>query len=190
VRRDLVRCFRSDGGDEDATDDSERLLADMRTVFGDAEALQTVTLARALCALEEAPWGDRWGELIDSGRTDTVGRRIGLLLKPFRGLGVVSENVLVNGKQHKGYRREVLEEAWTRYCPDRSVPPQEASESAPVPPPQVQPVQSVQTQAPRGFQHEKQPVHKEVLDGSENERKLLQDRGLDALDAYKPERGQ
>ena len=43
-----------------------RLLADLRTVFGDADALSTEALLIALHKLDDAPWGDIKGKPLDS----------------------------------------------------------------------------------------------------------------------------
>jgi len=99
---------------EDATaDDAEsslglRLLADLRAVFGDATALHTKTVLDRLHALEDAPWGDLFGRQITS---HDLSKR----LKPY---GVAPTDVREPGSPNrKGYRRDTLYEAWSRYLP-------------------------------------------------------------------------
>jgi hypothetical protein len=99
---------------DDATaDDAEsslglRLLADLRTVFGDATALYTKTLLVRLVDLEDAPWGDLFGRQITS---HDLSKR----LKPY---GVAPTDVREpNDSSRKGYRRDTLYEAWSRYLP-------------------------------------------------------------------------
>ena len=84
-----------------------RLLADLRTVFGDAEAMHTETIIRDLIGLDEAPWGDLYGKPLDA-------RRLARLLA---GYEITSTTVKVDGHALKGYRREALWDAWTRYLP-------------------------------------------------------------------------
>ncbi len=45
-----------------------RLLADLRTVFGDQDAMSTDAILKALCDLDEAPWGDLRGRPLDPRR--------------------------------------------------------------------------------------------------------------------------
>ena len=84
-----------------------RLLSDLRTVFGDRDSLWTVEIIVLLINLEESPWGDLKGKPIDS-------RRLSNLLKPY---GVVSKQVRIGEQNQRGYTRESLWDAWTRYLP-------------------------------------------------------------------------
>ncbi|GAA2134553.1 DUF3631 domain-containing protein [Actinomadura napierensis] len=93
-----------------------RLLADLRTVFADAdhpEGLHGAVILERLHAMEEAPWADWYGQPLNA-------RNLAKLLKPY---GVTSTDVKVGGKGLKGYRREHLADAWSRYLPA----PQEGS---------------------------------------------------------------
>src|SRR5262245_52982357 len=84
-----------------------KLLADLRTVFGDMEHLPTALILKALCALDEAPWNDIKGKpLNDRG-----------LAKRLRQYGVKSKNVVVGATRPKGYSRADLHDAWVRYLP-------------------------------------------------------------------------
>jgi hypothetical protein len=96
---------------DDDTDTSlgARLLADLRDVFGDADALHTETIREALHKISEAPWADYFGRLVNA-------RDMAKLLKPY---GVTSADVKIGGINRKGYRREHLHDAWTRYLPPR-----------------------------------------------------------------------
>ncbi|MEU4823105.1 DUF3631 domain-containing protein [Actinomadura sp. NPDC023710] len=82
-----------------------RLLADLRQVFGDAEALHGATILDALCKLDESPWADWYGRPFNA-------RDLAKMLKPF---GVASLDVKEGGINRKGYRREHLYDAWSRY---------------------------------------------------------------------------
>jgi hypothetical protein len=93
-----------------------RLLADLRTIFGAAPTLHTVTILERLCnpvnyGLDaDAPWGDMYGKpLSDRGLASTLRR-----------YGVSSEKVKIGGQSLQGYRSEKLWDAWTRYLPARS----------------------------------------------------------------------
>ena len=85
----------------------ERLLADLRVVFGVAEALHGVTILDRLHKIDEAPWSDWYGHPLNQ-------RDLARLIKPY---GVASVDVKVDGVNRKGYRREHLYDAWTRYLP-------------------------------------------------------------------------
>ena len=95
-----------------AEDDSDttlgaRLLADLRDVFGDRDAMHGETILGALHGIPEAPWGDYFGRPMNA-------RDMAKLLKPY---GVSSTDVKVDGVNRKGYRREHLHDSWTRYLP-------------------------------------------------------------------------
>jgi hypothetical protein len=94
---------------DDDTDTSlgARLLADLRDVFGDADALHTKTIRDALHKISEAPWADYFGRRVNA-------RDMAKLLKPY---GVTSTDVKIGGINRKGYRREHLHDAWRRYLP-------------------------------------------------------------------------
>jgi curved DNA-binding protein CbpA len=83
----------------------ERLLADLRDVFGDADAMHGDAILAGLLKISEAPWGDYYGKPLNA-------RGLARLLKPY---GVASVQVRVGGEGRKGYRRDHLHDAWTRY---------------------------------------------------------------------------
>jgi Protein of unknown function (DUF3631) len=84
-----------------------RLLADLKAVFGDAKALHTRTILDHLYNLEEAPWKDLFGKPLDSYG---LSRR----LKPY-GIRPTDVRETGDGPNLKGYKREDLHDAWTRY---------------------------------------------------------------------------
>lgn len=84
-----------------------RLLADLRQVFGERDALATDSILEGLTKLEESPWGDLKGKPID-------GRRLASYLRSY---GVTSKTVRVEGRVARGYTREDLWDPWTRYLP-------------------------------------------------------------------------
>lgn len=84
-----------------------RLLGDVRTAFACHESMLTSELLGALNAMDEAPWGNLKGRELD-------GRRLANFLTQY---GIRSRSVRssVSGKAAKGYRRDDLFDAWTRY---------------------------------------------------------------------------
>ncbi|MFG1855010.1 DUF3631 domain-containing protein [Actinomadura geliboluensis] len=105
----------TNAADEDTTV-GVRLLADLREVFGDAEALHGATILDALCKLDESPWADWYGRPLNA-------RDLAKMLAPY---GVKSRDVKEGGINRKGYRREHLYDAWSRYLR----PEQEGSATA------------------------------------------------------------
>ena len=89
-----------------------RLLADLRTVFGDRAQMSTTDILAGLMRIDEAPWADLKGKpLNDRG----LSRRL-------RQYGVKSGNIRVDGGTAlggilKGYKATDLNEAWSRYLP-------------------------------------------------------------------------
>jgi hypothetical protein len=82
-----------------------RLLADLREVFGDRDAMSTADILKRLNELDEAPWGDLYGKPMQP-------RTLARMLKRY---SVTSTDVKVDNQTRKGYRREELWDAWTRY---------------------------------------------------------------------------
>jgi hypothetical protein len=93
--------------DETDTSMGARLLADLRDVFGGADAMHGEVILDALHKISEAPWGDYYGRLLNA-------RDMAKLLKPY---GVASVDVKIDGVNRKGYRRDHLADPWTRYLP-------------------------------------------------------------------------
>ena len=84
-----------------------KLLADLRLVFGDEHIMSTDQIIKGLCAIEEAPWADLKGRPIDS-------RRLATYLRPY---GVASKVVRTGTTTARGYCRDDLADAWSRYLP-------------------------------------------------------------------------
>jgi hypothetical protein len=84
-----------------------RLLADIRAVFADRDAMATVDLLDRLHALDEAPWGDLRGKPLDP-------RGLANLLRPYE---IGSTTVRVADWHGKGYRRDDFFDGWSRYLP-------------------------------------------------------------------------
>jgi hypothetical protein len=104
-----------------------RLLADLRTIFRDRDALATQTILDALVAGEDsgldadAPWSDLAGKPINV-------RKLANMLKQY---GVSSTKVKVDGRALQGYRREDLWDAWQRYLPSGTAEPEPAEPEEP-----------------------------------------------------------
>jgi hypothetical protein len=83
-----------------------RLLADLRIVFKEHDHMTTESIIKALCSLDEAPWGDIRGKSIDArGLANRLGE-----------YGVKSKTVRMPGIDTlKGYARADLWDAWQRY---------------------------------------------------------------------------
>jgi hypothetical protein len=91
-----------------------RLLADLRLIFGDRDAMSSADILASLLAIEEAPWG----ELVAGRPLNQRGlaRRLGEY-------GIKSRTVRIGTATPKGYLREDLWDAWMRYLPSVEPPP-------------------------------------------------------------------
>lgn len=89
-----------------------RLLADIRTVFGDRWHLSTEMLLAELNKLEESPWVDMKGKPLDSR---SLARRL-------QTYNIKSATIRLGETTAKGYRLEDFHDAWARYLPS---PPEE-----------------------------------------------------------------
>lgn len=105
-----------------------RLLSDLRTIFGERDALHTETILARLCGEgdelgADAPWGDLHGKPLGV-------RALATMLKRY---GVSPKKVTISGKSLQGYRRENLWDAWTRYLHSSPAQPElpELAESQP-----------------------------------------------------------
>ena len=81
------------------------LLKDLRTVFGNRDALSTEDILRALREMEEAPWAEIKGRPLDA-------RRLARFLHPYE---VASKVVRIGTSTPRGYAIGDLHDAWTRY---------------------------------------------------------------------------
>jgi hypothetical protein len=84
-----------------------RLLSDMRAVFGDADAMATEDILKALHDLEEAPWADLRGKPLNARG----------LAQRLRAYEISRTDIRIGDWHGKGYKREDLWDAWTRYLP-------------------------------------------------------------------------
>ena len=85
----------------------ERLLADLRAVFGTEDKMHTETILARLRELAESPWLDWYGRAFNA-------RDLAGLLKPW---GVSSKDVKVARVTKKGYERVQFHEPWSRFLP-------------------------------------------------------------------------
>lgn len=86
------------------------LLADLRIVWqsaGDPDGMHTDAMLSKLIELDEAPWADLRGKPLDARG----------LARRLRTYGTESKSVRVGEVARKGYRREDLHDAWSRYLP-------------------------------------------------------------------------
>jgi hypothetical protein len=89
------------GARDDSQTTGTRLLADLRKVFGDAEALSTETILGKLRGLDESAWDER-----------LTSRSLARLLRHYE---VKPRVVRLGDSTPRGYRAEDLADAWHRY---------------------------------------------------------------------------
>jgi hypothetical protein len=87
-----------------------RLLADLRTVFGEQDVMSTEDVLAGLHELEESPWADIQGKPLNARG----------LAQRVRHYGIKSTDVRVGDWNGKGYKRADLWDTWTRYLADAS----------------------------------------------------------------------
>lgn len=104
-----------------------RLLADLRIIFGDADALSTRTILERLCEGDQygldvdAPWPDLRGRALDE-------RGLARMLKKY---DVHPVKVKIAGSAVQGYRREHMWDPWERYLPPVPNAPEPAEPTEP-----------------------------------------------------------
>jgi hypothetical protein len=84
-----------------------RLLHDLRQVFGTAESLSSESILSGLHDLEDSPWADLKGKPLDS-------RGLSWRLRQY---DIKPRTVRIGIATPKGYRREDMHDAWSRYLP-------------------------------------------------------------------------
>jgi hypothetical protein len=84
-----------------------RLLADLKVVFGETDAISTLELLNSLTSLEETPWGDLKGKPLDA-------RKLARFLHPY---GISSKPIRLPTGVVKGYTKQDFYDAWSRYLP-------------------------------------------------------------------------
>jgi hypothetical protein len=94
-----------------------RLLGDIRSVWDGTDGMHTENVLARLNNLDEAPWGDLKGKPLDPRRLSQFLREYGIKPRDVRAATPDGEKV------RKGYNRDQLHDAWTRYLP----PPGEGS---------------------------------------------------------------
>lgn len=82
-----------------------RLLADLQRIFVGKEAMSTDSIISELLKLDEGPWGDLRGKQIDA-------RHLANYLRPY---GIGSKSIRIGDATPKGYTKEDLWDAWSRY---------------------------------------------------------------------------
>ncbi len=94
-------------GTPDAETEGIRLLGDIRAAFTErgVERLATSELLEALCADEDAPWGDYHGKILSAHRLAALLRRY----------SIRSDQRRDHGPAVRGYARADFEDAWARY---------------------------------------------------------------------------
>ena len=88
-----------------------RLLADLRTIFKDEEALTTKTILAELYLIEDAPWNDLKGKPLSDSQLARRLNQYGVRSKTLR---------LHDARFAKGYVRADLQDVWRRYLPPLS----------------------------------------------------------------------
>ncbi len=96
----LVAATKENGGSLGV-----RLLADIRDAFERSEQMSTADLLAYLTDLDESPWGDLRGKPLDAR---SLSRRLAKY-------DIAPKNLRIDGRICKGYSREDLHDAWTRY---------------------------------------------------------------------------
>lgn len=82
---------------------SEQLLADLRSVYADAEKMSTMDITAGLYALPSSTWAKLWPN------RNTAPRELAMMLAP---LGVEPQPVDLDGHTLRGYHRWALEPHW------------------------------------------------------------------------------
>lgn len=110
----LVADSQADGGASLGI----RLLGDIRSVWDGNDGMHTERMLSLLNDLDEAPWGDLKGKPLDPRRLSRFLREYGIKPRDVRAATLDGEKV------RKGYQREQLHDAWTRYLsPQQGQPP-------------------------------------------------------------------
>ena len=100
-----------------------RLLADLRQIFGDADAMSTEEILRRLAELDEAPWAEMKGGPINA-------RKLAGMLRPY---AVKRTQIRIGTWNGRGYRAEDLHDPWSRYLgqPTKESATWETSDTSP-----------------------------------------------------------
>jgi hypothetical protein len=88
-----------------------RLLADLRTIFKEYDALPTKRILIKLHKLPESPWADIRGKPLDD-------RGLANRLRPYE---IKPKLIRIEGKIYRGYTKQDFHDAWLRYLPPSPV---------------------------------------------------------------------
>jgi hypothetical protein len=119
--RKTAERLSSEKAEADVDDSlSLRLLADIRSVWpSDSPKTASSALLERLRTLEESPW---------SGELDLTPRKLARMLKAF---GISSRQIRLGDSTAKGYLREEVASALTRYLPSEVKHPKQAAKNVP-----------------------------------------------------------
>jgi putative DNA primase/helicase len=115
MRANLITLFRKRNADAGAADLGTLLLADLKSLFDELSAtrLPSAQIVERLTRLEDRPWSE-----FRNGRPITP-PQLAAALRPF---GVRPGTIRIGNETAKGYYREALIEAWSRYLPQMDPP--------------------------------------------------------------------
>jgi Protein of unknown function (DUF3631) len=157
ARHAAATMTQAEAQQEEDTTAGVRLLADLRAIFSDDDALYSTTMLDRLHKLEDAPWADWYGRPLST-------RDLAKLLRPYQ---VRSKSVREHGTgaSLKGYARADLHDAWQRYVPPapQATHPTQDGESAA----QARPLAVAEAQPPSATSATSRPVVSDVSQGSE-----------------------
>lgn len=111
-------------GQREETSIRTLLLSDIRDIIGDDDRITSSDLAARLAEMEDRPWPE-----FSKGKPITAAR-IARLLKDF---GIRSDTIRFGpgtGDTAKGYKRETLRDAFSRYLPSQNVTTSQVNDSA------------------------------------------------------------
>jgi Protein of unknown function (DUF3631) len=126
-----------------------RLLADLRTIFGERDHMLTVEILEALNGLDDAPWGDLRGKPLDA-------RGLSRRLSKY---GVDRHTVRIGAVTGKGFSRGDLADPWRRYLePDVTHTTPDVTHTTPNVTPNVTHLEAGAIERERGEEGGKTPV--------------------------------
>lgn len=114
--RNAAIALHADVADQDV---GMLLLAHLRQLFeeSDTDALSTdMVLAALVNRGDDSPWARWWGADVEHGQTKGPGSQLARKLKPY---GIKPEQLWLDGKKIRGYRRSDFDDAWGRYLPSK-----------------------------------------------------------------------
>ena len=104
-------------GTLDETSAGELLLAHFREYLNGQVSISTDAILKLLVARDDgSPWPRWWARDVAGGETKGPASRIAKLLRQFD-KDVKPGQLSIDGKNERGYRREMFEDVWARYLP-------------------------------------------------------------------------